>query len=35
MNIPKLAIIIPCYNEELCVENTAQKLFAVLNTLLG
>ena len=34
MNIPKLAIIIPCYNEELCVENTAQKLFAVLNHLI-
>ena len=25
MNIPKLAIVVPCFNEELCVKNTAEK----------
>ena len=29
--IPQLAIIIPCFNEELCVKTTAEKLFLVLN----
>ena len=32
--IPKLAIIIPCYNEELCVKTTAEKLLEVINTLV-
>jgi len=30
---PVLAIVIPCYNEELCVKNTAERLLAVLNDL--
>ncbi|MBO6088029.1 glycosyltransferase family 2 protein [bacterium] len=34
-NIPQLAIVIPCYNEELCVKNTAEKLFLVLNDLIS
>lgn len=32
--IPQLAIVIPCYNEELCIRVTAEKLFEVLNTLV-
>ncbi len=32
--IPLLAIIIPCYNEELCVRTTAEKLLLVLNDLI-
>ena len=34
MGKPKLAIIIPCYNEELCVKTTVEKLFAVLDDLI-
>lgn len=34
MEKPKLAIIIPCYNEELCVKTTVVKLFAVLDDLI-
>ena len=34
-NIPRLAIIIPCFNEELCVKNTIEKLQAVLNDLIS
>lgn len=35
MQIPVLAIIIPCYNEELCVEKTCNRLSEVLNSLAG
>ena len=34
MNTPKLAIIVPCYNEELCIKNTAEKLLEVLDYLI-
>ena len=32
--IPQLAIVIPCYNEELCIKNTTKKLFIVINDLI-
>lgn len=32
--IPLLAVVIPCYNEELCIKNTAEKLLLVLNDLI-
>lgn len=35
MQIPKLAIIIPCYNEELCVESTCVRLLEVLDMLIA
>ncbi len=35
MNKPQLAIIIPCYNEELCIKNTVEKLFEVINDLIS
>lgn len=31
--IPQLAIVIPCYNEELCIKTTTEKLFEVINSL--
>ncbi len=34
MQIPKLAIIVPCYNEELCVEATCRRLLEVLQMLV-
>lgn len=34
MEIPQLAIIIPCYNEELCIESTVSQLFVVLDELI-
>ena len=34
MNKPTLAIIVPCYNEELCIENTVNKLFLVIDDLI-
>ncbi len=34
MNKPILAITIPCYNEELCIESTVNSLFEVLNDLI-
>lgn len=34
MNIPKLAVIVPCYNEELCIETTVKKIFDVFNYLI-
>ena len=34
MNTPKLAIIVPCYNEELCIKKTAEKLLEVLDYLI-
>lgn len=33
MQIPKLAVIIPCFNEELCVESTCRRLLEVLEML--
>lgn len=32
---PRLAIVIPCYNEELCVESTVEKLIIVINGLIS
>ena len=34
MNKPTLAIIIPCYNEELCIKKTVKRLFEVLDDLI-
>lgn len=34
MEKPTLAIVIPCYNEELCVKTTVEKLFVVLDDLI-
>ena len=34
MNKPILAITIPCYNEELCIEKTVYSLFEVLDDLI-
>ena len=34
MNKPILAVIIPCYNEELCVKKTAETLLALLDKLV-
>lgn len=34
MQIPKLAVIIPCYNEELCIEKTCRRLLEVLEMLV-
>ena len=34
MKKPILAITIPCYNEELCIENTVNSLFEVLDDLI-
>ena len=34
MDKPTLAVIIPCYNEELCIEKTVNKLFEVINSLI-
>lgn len=34
MNKPTLAVIIPCFNEELCIERTVKALFVVLNSLI-
>ena len=33
MNKPKLAVIIPCYNEELCVKTTGTTLLNLLDEL--
>ena len=33
MQIPKLAIIIPCYNEELCIESTCSILLELIKML--
>jgi glycosyltransferase involved in cell wall biosynthesis len=35
MEKPQLAIIIPCYNEELCIKNTVNQLFIVINDLIS
>lgn len=35
MEKPQLAIIIPCYNEELCIKDTVGKLFVVINDLIS
>lgn len=34
MQIPRLAVIIPCFNEELCVESTCARLLEVLQMLV-
>ena len=34
MEKPTLAITVPCFNEELCVENTVKSLFEVINYLI-
>ena len=34
MQTPKLAITIPCYNEELCIESTCRRLIEVLDDLI-
>ncbi len=34
MNIPKLAVVIPCYNEELCIESTVKQLLIVFEHLI-
>ena len=34
MNKPVLAVVIPCFNEELCIERTVKALFEVLNSLI-
>ena len=33
-NVSKLAIIIPCYNEELAIESTVKTLLGVLDNLV-
>lgn len=33
MQIPRLAVIIPCYNEELCIETTVKRLLEVFGML--
>lgn len=33
MQTPRLAITIPCYNEELCIGSTCERLLDILNTL--
>lgn len=35
MEKPQLAIVIPCYNEELCIEDTVGKLFVLINDLIS
>lgn len=35
MDIPQLAIIIPCYNEELCIESTVKQLIIVIEKLVS
>lgn len=35
MQTPKLAITIPCFNEELCIETTAKRLLEVLDMLIA
>lgn len=35
MNKPTLAITVPCYNEELCVESTVNKLIEVITDLIA
>ena len=32
---PCLFIVIPCYNEELCIKNTVEQLFVVINDLIS
>ncbi len=35
MQTPKLAVIIPCFNEELCIDATAKRLLEVLSDLVS
>lgn len=35
MQIPKLAIVVPCYNEELCLNSTINRLCEVLDDLIS
>lgn len=34
MNIPKLAVIIPCFNEELCIKSTVNRLLEIFKELV-
>ena len=33
MNLPVLSIVIPCFNEEACIEHTTTRLLEVLKEL--
>ena len=35
MQTPVLAVTVPCYNEELCIEKTCERLIEVLNILIS
>lgn len=35
MQTPRLAVIIPCFNEELCIEQTSKRLLEVLVMLIN
>ena len=35
MNSKKIAVLIPCYNEELCIEQTSKRLLEVLVMLIN
>ena len=34
MNIPRLAVVIPCFNEELCIEKTVRQIFELFEHLI-
>ncbi len=34
MNIPRLAVVIPCFNEELCIERTVRQIFELFEHLI-
>ena len=35
MNKPTLAVIVPCFNEELCVKTTVETLLSLLDNLVN
>ncbi len=35
MKVPRLAVIIPCYNEELCIETTVKQIFVLFEHLIN